>query len=296
MKKRKDDNKISKLIIDNLNSSARYFKKIKIYLVISLILFFVFSFIGYIGLVKFISPELSNKLENEVMKQIEEILNQTEGMNPFQLIGFIIANNVKTSFFGAIFGIFFGILPFMVLVSNGYILGFAARHAVYSQVNNIGIFILWRLLPHGIFEIPAVLISIALGIRIGMFPFYIKDKKRGFLSLLLSLIIFIFLASIITSIFIFLSNPNVLLNKDMMASEAVVGNILSNPILAIFYYICFGAVFVASVYIGLNFLNKNDKKIVFGDIKDSIRTFIFIVVPLLVVAGIIEGILISLMG
>jgi stage II sporulation protein M len=66
--------------------------------------------------------------------------------------------------------VFFAITPLVVLVVNGYVLGFVANKSVGSQ----GILVLWRLMPHGIFEIPAIIISIAVGIRLGMFLFVYK--------------------------------------------------------------------------------------------------------------------------
>jgi uncharacterized membrane protein SpoIIM required for sporulation len=39
-----------------------------------------------------------------------------------------------------------------------------------------GPLIIWRLFPHGIFEIPAVLISVSLGLRLGMFLFFWKSE------------------------------------------------------------------------------------------------------------------------
>jgi len=42
-------------------------------------------------------------------------------------------------------------------------------------VQTDGFLSLWRLLPHGIFELPAVFISLGMGLKIGMFIF---QKKK----------------------------------------------------------------------------------------------------------------------
>lgn len=298
MKKR-----INKKRVDNkdkiqnyFHSSVKYFKELKVYLIIVVILFFLSAFIGYNDLIGKFSPELSNDIGTEVMKQINEIIQQTEGMNAIELIGFIMTNNIKTSFFGAVFGIFFGILPVFILLFNGYILGFVAENVVNNPINGLGILVLWKLFPHGIFEIPAVLISIALGIKMGLFPFYLKDKKRGFFALVLSSIIFIFSLILITSIFLVISNPNILVNQDFVNTENSIENIMLNPVISIFYYLFMGILLIFSVYVGIILLNKEDKQIVIEIIKNSSLTFLFIVVPLLVVAGIIEGLLIVVMG
>ena len=76
---------------------------------------------------------------------------------------FIFLNNIQSAFLGFILGIIFGIIPLTILIVNGYILGFVMNKSVAVE----GILIIWRLVPHGIFEIPAILISTSLGIKLG---------------------------------------------------------------------------------------------------------------------------------
>jgi uncharacterized membrane protein SpoIIM required for sporulation len=73
-----------------------------------------------------------------------------------------------------------------------------------------GIFVLWRLLPHGFFELFAVFISLGMGLKIGGFIF--QKKKINFLrdNFLNSFKVFLFIiiplliiAAIIESLFIF---------------------------------------------------------------------------------------------
>jgi len=110
-----------------------------------------------------------------IKQKISEFIDQTsqkiQGMNLQQIIGFIISNNAQVSFFGIILGIFFGVIPIILTLSNGYILGF-----VFSvSVHNAGFLVLWRILPHGIFELPAVFISLGIGLRFGSLIF----SKKG---------------------------------------------------------------------------------------------------------------------
>ena len=60
----------------------------------------------------------------------------------------------------------------IVAVINGYLLGFVASIAVNSN----GIGSLWRILPYGIFELPAVFISLGLGLKFGTF---LRQKNKG---------------------------------------------------------------------------------------------------------------------
>ncbi len=194
---------LNDFIYDNFKLSWGYLKSLKNYIWFSIILFFCFILVGFMLPIFF---------QEQILKLIAELVRKTEGLGFFGLIKFIFINNLKSSFFAMILGIFLGIVPFIVLVVNGYVLGFVANKTVFTA----GWAVLWRLLPHGIFELPAVLISISLGLKLGNFLFVYKGKNK------------------------------------------------------------------------------------WGEFKkwliDSLRVFIFIVIPLLIIAGVIEGSLIILLG
>ena len=135
-----------------------------IYIVIAI--FFVFAFIG------FFIPAPTYIIE-QIIKLLEELLGKTEGLSQFQLVRFIFFNNLKSSFFGMSLGILFGIFPILVTVLNGYLLGFVSALSVSTE----GVLSLWRLLPHGIFELPAIFLSLGLGLRLGTLVFQ-KNKQK----------------------------------------------------------------------------------------------------------------------
>ena len=57
-----------------------------------------------------------------------------------------------------------GLIPLLVVTSNGFLLGVVAHGAVQQS----GLpFLAAGILPHGILELPAVLVSIAIGFRLG---------------------------------------------------------------------------------------------------------------------------------
>jgi len=94
-------------------------------------------------------------------------------MSQGELVSFIFFNNLQSSFLGMIFGFFLGIFSVITIVVNGYLLGFVSARVVQEG----GVFVLWRLLPHGVFELPALFISMGLGLKLGMFVFYKKRFK-----------------------------------------------------------------------------------------------------------------------
>lgn len=127
----------------------------------------IFSFFVLFGF--FIPPP--EFLYNQIMEFIKELVEMTKDMSMPQLIGFIISNNVQSTFFGVLLGMFLGFFPIINAIANGYMLGFVSS----LSVENGGFLVLWKLLPHGIFELPAVFISLGLGLKLGTF---ILQKKK----------------------------------------------------------------------------------------------------------------------
>jgi stage II sporulation protein M len=205
MKKRGKDKKNMKrtkrnFFRDNYLKSWEFLKESKKYIYAIVIIFLVFAFIG------FFLPIPESLLER-ILEFIREIIEKTENMSLVELINFIFINNLKVSFLGMAAGIFFGIFPILEALGNGYLLGFVAMNAIKVD----GILSLWKILPHGIFELPAVFISLGLGLRLGLHIF-IRKKKRNFKeSIIESLRLFVFvviplliIAALIEGVFVFI--------------------------------------------------------------------------------------------
>ena len=134
-----------------------------------LFVLFIFLFSAFVGVVY---PQF---FSNQIKDYLVNLYDQVKDLGFWHLFLFIINNNVSSAFFGFLLGLFFGIFPIFVSVVNGYVLGFVAGKSVSLS----GLPILLRLLPHGIFELPAVFISAGLGLRIG-FSFFTKNGRKNF--------------------------------------------------------------------------------------------------------------------
>jgi len=186
---------------EEYKESWDYLKKSKNFIYIIVAVFFIFSLIGFF-------VPAPDAVTEQILKFIQELLEKIQGMNQSELISFIFFNNLQSSFFVMVFGVFFGIFPVVGAILNGYLLGFVASLSVEEE----GTSVLLGLLPHGIFELPAVFISLGLGLKLGTFIFQkekIQSLKKDFWN---SLRIFIFIviplliiAAIIEGSFIFLS-------------------------------------------------------------------------------------------
>ena len=154
-----------KNLSENYSACFKFFKEIRWYVVFSLGLFALFFIVGFIFPIFF---------RDEIFKFVLEMIAMMEGKSVFGIMQFIFLNNLKASFLSMIFGISFGILPFFIGAFNGYLVGFVAREAVATE----GILVLWKLFPHGIFELPAIIFSIAIGFKIGTDLFRQDQKVR----------------------------------------------------------------------------------------------------------------------
>ncbi len=88
----------------------------------------------------------------------------------------ILANNVIGSFLTLLFGLFLGIVPVMSVASNGLILGVLCRQAGETQGYAKAAL---AVLPHGIFEIPALLIAASYGLRLGAAVLRLARRKES---------------------------------------------------------------------------------------------------------------------
>jgi len=170
---------------------------------------FIYSIIGLFllfSLIGFFVP-LPDSLSLQILNYFKELVEKTKGFGVFEMIVFLFNNNSFSSLVGLFSGPVLGILPFFNTIANGFILGFAAKISVAQN----GIFSLWRLFPHGIFELPALFISLGLGLKFSTFIFK-KNKLETFRMFFLSslstyffvIIPLLVLAAIIEGILIFL--------------------------------------------------------------------------------------------
>jgi len=158
MKKKVKKNKFN--LKEEYQKSFGYLRDCKYFIYIIVAMFFIFALIGFfVPIPEFISEQLLNLMN--------ELIEKTRGMSGKELIVFIFLNNLQSSFFGMMGGFFIGIFSILTTILNGYLLGFASLIVVGEG----GFSVLLKLLPHGIFELPAIFISLGLGLKFGTFIF-----------------------------------------------------------------------------------------------------------------------------
>lgn len=137
------------------------------FIVVALI---IFSASIYVGMS---NDKFTIFLENQ-MAAIKGLVGQLdESSNPtLSMMVFIFLNNAIKSVMVIFLGAFFGIFPVFFLAINGLIIGYLLKLAINGQTT-ISLFdlVVKTLLPHGILEIPALIIVAAYGLRLGKLLF-----------------------------------------------------------------------------------------------------------------------------
>lgn len=137
-------------------------RSIRFSLILSTVLFVIGIVVGWVG-----SGPIQDILVKEIqgLGDISQNLRQSE--NPeLSFFTFIFLNNSIKSVLVLFSGILFGILPVVFLAINGMVIGFLLN-LVESNGGDLGELIFKGLLPHGIIEIPVILIACAYGLALG---------------------------------------------------------------------------------------------------------------------------------
>lgn len=105
----------------------------------------------------------------------EEIFSGSPLMGTLMLFG----NNLIATMQIIFLGIFLGLPTLSAAIANGAVLGFLAFQLVQEGIAPLP-FLLSGVLPHGIFELPAFFLCVALGLKLGyhvVFP--LPELSRG---------------------------------------------------------------------------------------------------------------------
>lgn len=130
------------------------------YIGIAALLMVIGGVIGYIDANQF--GETLKQMMKDVLKNVKH--EQVES----DIFWIIFKNNVMVAMMMIGFGIFFvGIFPVCILLINGAILGFLLKMISLKGIN-AGKFLVGGILPHGILELSMIILSGAIGIKLGV--------------------------------------------------------------------------------------------------------------------------------
>ena len=192
-------------------SLSEYLYSLRFYILFVSILFISSIILGYVGL---FGGTFSRPMSR--FQQLSEVVEGFTDLYPLGII-FLVAfmliflNNALTCFLNIVLGPLLAIAPLASMVFNGGLIG------CFAQKGGLVIFI--GILPHGIFEIPALLLSGAIGLRMGREVLRNRGERdlegeirrglRGFLVLILPLLLIAALiesSSIVATLFLLKEN------------------------------------------------------------------------------------------
>ena len=143
-----------------------------------------------IGIVLYIiAPELMSHFADALKELAEKVSKDGKIQLTWQSVYFVFQQNFTAALIASFGGVIFGLLTIFIGLINFILLGFLAGLAIFgpeaSQLNLLHFVIL--IVPHGIFEITAILFSVALGLKLGILWLLPRNKGARKKVFLLSL-------------------------------------------------------------------------------------------------------------
>ena len=101
---------------------------------------------------------------SEMLQEFSELLKPLRNAGPLLLLLVIFLNNALKALGVIVFGVLLGLPPVLFICVNGLILG--ALISEVEPVRGLG-YVIASLAPHGVIEIPMLLLATALGFTVG---------------------------------------------------------------------------------------------------------------------------------
>ena len=145
-------------------------------------LFLFFTFVGFVAQ-GFDHRIAEYMVERPVIEQFEQTIGEQGYADrdiPFSarsmFSSYLMTNNIRVSFIAFAGGILFGLLTLFIVIKNAMVLGVLGRlFADHGLTINFMAFIL----PHGVIELSAIMISAAAGLMLGYSLINPGDMPRG---------------------------------------------------------------------------------------------------------------------
>ncbi|HHX23937.1 MAG TPA: stage II sporulation protein M [Thermoanaerobacterales bacterium] len=142
--------------------------------IITFLLFIIGIFIGYF--VFKVNPERVIMNLDKLLGNLIEIGEAMNNKSKLHITGLIFQNNIKALLVIIFGGIALGLIPVFSIFFNGFVIGIVMAFSLY-QGKSITFF-LAGLIPHGILELPAVIMAGAFGLKTGIDIIFPGSKSR----------------------------------------------------------------------------------------------------------------------
>lgn len=144
--------------ISNKEQAFQYIRGIRKEIGCMFLLFLISAVIGYITAIMY--PDMVVRS----LEELEGLVELLKNLSLIEIMFLIFLNNALKSLLILVLGVGLGIVPFLFIAYNGYFLGIFSHKIIMEQGY---LYLVAGILPHGIIEIPMVVISAAIGLRLG---------------------------------------------------------------------------------------------------------------------------------
>lgn len=151
-----------------MNFAGMFDRTIKPYILV-LALIFAASFLA--------GTFVPSPIRRQITEMFQAMAGEYRGLSGGMLFFNILVQNVMATLFVVLFGVIVGIIPAFAVGSNAFGLGVLYRQA--SEVSGYSKAAL-KVLPYGVFEIPALLIAASYGLWLGVMVIRRVQGKEGF--------------------------------------------------------------------------------------------------------------------
>lgn len=142
----------------NTKEAITYLSYLKGYILFVSLIFILSTLMGY----WYSSLDLAFATQTSV--DIGEMFDIIQGLHPLIIMIIIFFNNSIKCLIVLLLGIGFGLVPLVFLTYNGFLIGIVVL--ITERIEG-SLYVLAAIVPHGIIELPMILISAAIGIRLG---------------------------------------------------------------------------------------------------------------------------------
>jgi len=139
-----------------LNLGGLFDRNIRTYILI-LSLIFVAAFLAGI-----LAPSSTRQ---QMTEAFQVVVDNYRGLTGGKLFFTILLHNVVATIFLLISGVIVGIIPTFAIGTNGFVLGVVYRQTAEAMGYSKAAL---KVLPHGVFELPALLIAASYGLWLGV--------------------------------------------------------------------------------------------------------------------------------
>ncbi|NLY54467.1 MAG: stage II sporulation protein M [Firmicutes bacterium] len=142
------------------------------YLIAATVLFTIGIVLGVMAVIYY--PEVIQEILAAVEEQLKQLGQDIFAGTLASGIWTLFLHNLRAVAVMAALGLLLGAYPVFTLLVNGAVIGVTG--VLFTQQASLAGF-LAGIIPHGIFEIPALLLGASLGLRLGLAPLFNRNKS-----------------------------------------------------------------------------------------------------------------------